>query len=133
MAKNKNNINRNPSKGDLLREYKSSLPRRRVSGTVHEDYGDTFSGTADFRPTERAYATAGRVVPGPSFFSKYMKEILAGIGIIITLGLALTGAVYKFGLLEGRVESIKNDIQGLKDRIGRVEDRFNGAVPARKR
>lgn len=133
MAKHRNDINRNLSKGDLLREYKSSLPRRRVSGTIHQDYDDTLSGTADFKRTKTAYAAAGRVVPGPSFFSKYIKEILAAIGIIITLGLALTGAVYKFGLLEGRVESIKIDIQGLKDRIGRVEDRFNGPVPVTKR
>jgi|GEM_PF-1544786 hypothetical protein len=129
MTKHKNKFKRGPSREDQLSNYQASLLRRRVSDTVRLPYDDNTSGTADYRPPGGTYYSA--LVPAngpPTFISKYFKEILSVIGLLITLIVIVSGVVYKFGTLEKSVEYIQKTVAELNIRMNKIEDKVNNSV-----
>jgi len=128
MTKHKNKFKRGPSREDQLSNYQASLLRRRVSDTVRLPYDDNTSGTADYRPPVGTYSALVPANGPPTFISKYFKDILSVISLLITFILIVCGVVYKFGTLEKSVEYIQKTVAELNIRMNKIEDKVNNSV-----
>jgi len=128
MTKHKNKFKRGPSREDQLSNYQASLLRRRVSDTVRLPYDDNTSGTADYRPPVGTYSALVPANGPPTFISKYFKDILSVISLLITFILIVCGVVYKFGTLEKSVEYIQKTVAELNIKMNKIEDKVNNSV-----